>query len=54
VLACPGLFGTWPVIDLCRNYSVIFFTKQFLSEEKKEVYLKLKGIIDEQIVANCN
>lgn len=54
VLACPGLFGTWPMIDLCRNYAVVFFAKQFLSEEKKEVYLKLKGIIDEQIVANCN
>lgn len=54
VLASPGLFGTWPMIDLCRNYAVVFFAKELLSEEKKDVYLKLKNIIDEQIVANCN
>lgn len=54
VLACPGLFGTWPLIDLCRNYAVVFFTKDLLSEDKKEIYLKLKGLIDEQMTANCN
>ena len=54
ILACPGLFGTWPMIDLCRNYAVVFFTKDLLSEDKKEIYLKLKGLIDEQMIANCN
>lgn len=53
VLASPGLFGTWPMIDLCRNYAVVFFAKELMSEDKKEVYLNLKKKIDEQIASNC-
>jgi CubicO group peptidase (beta-lactamase class C family) len=53
VVASPGLFGTWPMIDKCRNYACIFFTKGLLGEEKREVYLDLKKIIDAQIIANC-
>jgi hypothetical protein len=53
VLASPGLFGTWPMIDLCRNYAVVFFAKELMNEDRKEVYLNLKKKIDEQIAANC-
>jgi CubicO group peptidase (beta-lactamase class C family) len=53
VVASPGLFGTWPMIDKCRNYACIFFTKGLLGEEKREVYLDIKKTIDAQIVANC-
>lgn len=53
VVASPGLFGTWPMIDKCRGYAVIFFTKGLLSEVKKENYLVLKKLIDQQIVSNC-
>ena len=54
VLACPGLFGTWPYIDKCRNYACIFFVKTLLGEQKKELYLKLKKAIDSQIPTTCN
>jgi len=25
-VACPGLFGTWPLIDYCRRYTFLVFT----------------------------
>jgi CubicO group peptidase (beta-lactamase class C family) len=53
VVSCPGLFGTWPLIDQCRGYASIIFTKGFLNEEKREVYTDIKKTIDRQIIANC-
>lgn len=53
VVSCPGLFGTWPMLDLCRGYASIVFVKSLLTEEKRTVYLDLKKAIDRQIVANC-
>jgi len=35
VVSCPGLFGTWPLIDLCRGYASIIFTNSLLNIEKK-------------------
>ena len=54
VVSCPGLFGSWPYIDKCRNYACIFFTKSLLGEQKKDFYLALKNTIDQQINAACN
>jgi CubicO group peptidase (beta-lactamase class C family) len=54
VLACPGLAGTWPMIDKCRGYSLVIMTKGELSEEKRNLYLEIKNLIDAQIPAvNC-
>jgi CubicO group peptidase (beta-lactamase class C family) len=53
VVASPGLFGTWPMIDKCRQYACIFFTKGLLNDEKKEIYLDLKESIDEQLKSTC-
>ncbi|HJV19504.1 MAG TPA: serine hydrolase domain-containing protein [Sediminibacterium sp.] len=53
VVSCPGLFGTWPLLDLCRGYASIVFVKSLLTEEKRAVYMDLKKVIDRQIVANC-
>lgn len=53
VVACPGLFGTWPMIDFCRDYACIFFTKGLLGDEKKEVYLDVKKSLDTLIPSNC-
>lgn len=47
VISCPGLFGTWPYIDKCRNYAAIIFVKSLLSEQKKEVALQFKSAVDE-------
>ena len=54
VVACPGLFGTWPYIDNCRKYACIFFIKNFLNDQKKELYLQLKNAVDKQILPACN
>jgi CubicO group peptidase (beta-lactamase class C family) len=53
VLASPGLFGTWPMVDKCRGYACIFFTKGLLGEERKDIYMDIKRMIDEQIPSNC-
>jgi len=55
VLASPGLFGTWPMVDWCRGYACIFFVKTLLSgEQKKEVYLQMKDAIDEKMPKKCS
>ena len=49
-VASPGLFGTWPYVDLKRNYAAIFFVKTLLNgEQKKDIYVDLKNTIDSQI-----
>lgn len=49
----PGLFGTWPMIDRCRNYACIFFTEGKLGEEKRALFLQLKELIDGVIPSGC-
>lgn len=54
VLASPGLFGTWPMVDWCRGYACIFFVKTLLSgEQKKDAYLQMKDAIDEKLPTKC-
>lgn len=53
VLASPGLFGTWPMIDYCRGYAYLVFVKNLLGEERAQAHLELKKIIDTQIPAVC-
>lgn len=52
-VASPGLFGTWPMIDNCRGYACIFFTKGLLGEEKRNLYLDMKTSIDAEIPSIC-
>jgi hypothetical protein len=52
-LASPGLFGTWPMIDLCRGYAYLVFVKNLLGEERAEVHMELKSLIDEKIPSIC-
>ena len=53
VLACPGLFGTWPVVDYCRGYTYIIFVKSLLGEQKADAYIKLKEAIDDKLPSKC-
>lgn len=48
VLASPGLFGTWPLVDFSRGYACIFFAKSLLGEQKADAYLELKKVADKQ------
>ncbi|MFL5745690.1 MAG: serine hydrolase domain-containing protein [Niastella sp.] len=52
VVSCPGLFGTWPYIDKCRNYAAIIFVKTLLNEQKKDVAIQFKGAVDEAVGGN--
>ena len=45
-LTCPGLFGTWPLIDTTRGYACLFFVKSILGEQKADAYLSIKKTID--------
>ncbi len=49
----PGLFGTWPVVDYCRNYVFIIFTKNLLTEKKSEIYIAIKKVVDQYFPATC-
>lgn len=53
VAASPGLFGTWPMIDLCRGYAYIVFVKNLLGEERAGAHIELKKVIDKQISSTC-
>jgi CubicO group peptidase (beta-lactamase class C family) len=53
VLACPGLFGTWPMIDFCRGYACLFFVKTLLGEQKADTYMQMKIAIDDKLASRC-
>jgi hypothetical protein len=53
VISSPGLFGTWPMVDKCRGYACIFFTKGLLGEERRDIYLDMKKSIDSQLSSTC-
>lgn len=52
-LTCPGLFGTWPLIDFCHGYAYILFVKTLLSEDRADANLEIKKVIDDQIPVAC-
>ena len=54
VLASPGLFGTWPMIDFYRGYAYVFLVKNFLGEQRASIHLDIKKMIDKQISLGCN
>lgn len=54
VIAAPGLAGTWAMMDKCRGYSLVIVTKGDLSEEKRNLYLDVKNLVDAQLPkTNC-
>lgn len=54
VISCPGLYGTWPYIDRCRNYAAIIFTRQQDNEQSANLYIDVKDEIEKQIQGTCN
>jgi CubicO group peptidase (beta-lactamase class C family) len=52
-VSSPGLFGTWPVVDYCRGYACIIFTKNLLTEKKADMYLAIKKVVDQYFPATC-
>ena len=52
-LASPGLFGCWPMIDICRRYAYIVMVKNLLGEERANVHKEMKDLIDLQLKDPC-
>jgi CubicO group peptidase (beta-lactamase class C family) len=53
VLASPGLFGTWPVVDFCHGYASLVLTKNLLSEERAEIHQEIRELIKQQLPKTC-
>ena len=56
VISCPGLFGSVPLIDNCRGYAFVLFTKTLQSgENRKTIYADIIDSIDQIILSEkCN
>ena len=52
-LASPGLFGSWPMIDICRGYAYVVLVKNILSEERASLHKEMKDLIDRQLSNTC-
>ena len=53
VLASPGLFGSWPMIDYCHGYAYLYFVKSLLSEDRADAQMEIKAVIDEKFPSVC-
>ncbi|MFT3824301.1 MAG: serine hydrolase domain-containing protein [Chitinophagaceae bacterium] len=51
VVTSPGMFGTWPWIDNCRNYVAVIFVQSVLGEQKKDIYQQVKNAVDDVMPA---
>jgi CubicO group peptidase (beta-lactamase class C family) len=49
VLSSPGVFGTFPYIDLTRRYAAILFVKTLNIKSRKDTYGAIKGAVDKVI-----
>jgi CubicO group peptidase (beta-lactamase class C family) len=52
-VGAPSLQGTWPMLDLCRKYACVIFTKETANEQKRDYYLNIKGTIDDMMPGGC-
>ncbi|NNV57863.1 serine hydrolase [Panacibacter sp. KCS-6] len=50
IVSSPGLFGTWPYIDIVRGYAAIFFVKNLEIEQRQPMYTDLRNEIEQQIL----
>jgi CubicO group peptidase (beta-lactamase class C family) len=53
-VVAPSFSGTWPMVDLCRGYSLVVLTKNLSTPPPTDFYLELKNILDEALPAKCD
>ncbi|MBC7587504.1 MAG: beta-lactamase family protein [Chitinophagaceae bacterium] len=53
VISSPSFYGSFSMIDLCRGYIFILFTKDIPNETRKEIYTDFKASIDKVVGGNC-
>ncbi|PWT98632.1 MAG: hypothetical protein C5B52_11965 [Bacteroidetes bacterium] len=54
VISSPSLYGSWPFLDACRGYVCILLLEKETNDEKKDIYVKLREIINQAIPQSCN
>lgn len=52
-LCAPGMYGGWSMIDRCRGYAYLVVTKNKLKEDKADLHMEMKSLIDRQWSVNC-
>ncbi len=53
-LCMPGLQGGWAMIDRCRDYAYLVLTKNKLGQDKSDLHLEMKALIDRQWNDQCH
>jgi CubicO group peptidase (beta-lactamase class C family) len=53
-LTCPGIIANWPVVDWCRGYAFMVFTKPVREEQKPDLFQQMKLAVDETRNLKCN
>lgn len=53
VVGCPNFLGFWPFINKCNGYACIILPKGFLSDAKKELYISIRKIVEDQFASTC-
>lgn len=53
IVAGPGLYSNWPMIDLCRGYAYLFVVKDRLDDDNGNLHLQLKSVIDTHFKGGC-
>jgi CubicO group peptidase (beta-lactamase class C family) len=51
-IGVPSFNGVWPMVDLCRGYTYVMISNN-TAEPKREVYMNIKGTIDEMLGGKC-
>jgi len=51
VVSSPGLFGTYPWIDIKRNYAAIVFVKNIRFKDRQKNYLEIREAVNEAVMA---
>lgn len=52
LISCPGFFGCWAYIDLCRKYAGLIFVSKELSEQKTDLINQFKQQVADEL-GNC-
>lgn len=53
VMACPNMLGSTPFIDRCRNYAAILLVLKPEEEQRRDLSVSMKNLIDELIPSGC-
>lgn len=51
-ITCPGMFGMFPWVDICRGYAAVIFPKAGNGESKKATLVGIKQFID-GVIGDC-